>query len=210
MRYDDLIWDFDGTLFDTYPPMCRALRLAMERVGFAFTEEELMPWYTTSRKDVMAYCAQKAQISESEADAVYRGYLAEFGQPPARPFPGIPSFLRRFLQAGGRHFLFTHRSESVHQYLAEAGLTDLFAAVVSSGKTFARKPDPAGNLYLIATYGLTPRRTLAIGDRELDVLAGKRAGTDACLFTPERRESAADYQIDRFDRLYDITELAGS
>ena len=32
MRYDDLIWDFDGTLFDTYPPMCRALRLAMEKM----------------------------------------------------------------------------------------------------------------------------------------------------------------------------------
>lgn len=26
MRYDNLIWDFDGTLFDTYPPMCRDLR----------------------------------------------------------------------------------------------------------------------------------------------------------------------------------------
>ena len=42
MRYDNIIWDFDGTLFDTYPAMCRDLRLTMERLGFSFTEEELL------------------------------------------------------------------------------------------------------------------------------------------------------------------------
>ena len=25
MRYDNIIWDFDGTLFNTYPAMCRDL-----------------------------------------------------------------------------------------------------------------------------------------------------------------------------------------
>ena len=31
MRYENLIWDFDGTLFDTYPAMCRDLQRTMER-----------------------------------------------------------------------------------------------------------------------------------------------------------------------------------
>ena len=42
MRYDSIIWDFDGTLFDTYPAMCRDLRRTMEGLGFSFTEEELL------------------------------------------------------------------------------------------------------------------------------------------------------------------------
>ena len=29
MRYQELIWDFDGTLFDTYPAMCRDLGQVM-------------------------------------------------------------------------------------------------------------------------------------------------------------------------------------
>ena len=32
MRYDNIIWDFDGTLFDTYPPMCRDLQSVMALV----------------------------------------------------------------------------------------------------------------------------------------------------------------------------------
>ena len=42
MRYDSIIWDFDGTLFDTYPAMCRDLRRTMEGLGFSFTEAELL------------------------------------------------------------------------------------------------------------------------------------------------------------------------
>ena len=180
MRYDNIIWDFDGTLFDTYPAMCRDLRLTMERLGFSFTEEELLEHFTVSRGAVLAYCAQRTGMT---------------GQPQAKPFPGVAEFLARFQAAGGRNFVFTHRSGSVHDYLAGAGLTAYFTEVTSAGTTFTRKPDPAGNLYLMEKYGLDPRRTLAVGDRELDVLAGKRAGADACLFSGEPGETAADYVI---------------
>ena len=89
------------------------------------------------------------------------------------------------------------------------GLTPLFTEVTSCGTAFARKPDPAGNLYLIQKHGLDPARTLAVGDRELDILAGKRAGTDACLFTPRPVEdTAADYQIQDFTQLYALVGLS--
>ena len=66
----------------------------------------------------------------------------------------------------------------------------------------------------LSAIGLEPFRLSAIllthsHSDHVKGLAAVLKTTDACLFTPERRESAADYQIDRFDRLYDITELAG-
>lgn len=195
MRYDNVIWDFDGTLFDTYPAMCRDLRLTMERLGFFFTGEELLERFTVSRGAVLAYCAERTGMTAQEVDKVYRAWVAEHGQPQAYPFPGVPEFLARFQAAGGRNFVFTHRSGSVHDYLAGAGLTAYFTEVTSAGTTFARKPDPAGNLYLMEKYGLDPRRTLAVGDRELDILAGKRAGADACLFSEGPGDTAADYVI---------------
>ena len=119
----------------------------------------------------------------------------------------MPDFLARFQAAGGRNFVFTHRSGSVHDYLAGAGLTAYFTEVTSAGTAFARKPDPAGNLYLMETHGLDPRRTLAVGDRELDILAGKRAGADACLFSAEPGETAADYVITDLSELYALVGL---
>ena len=195
MRYDNIIWDFDGTLFDTYPPMCRDLQSVMAALGVLLPLEDLLAHFTRSRGEVLDYCAAEAGMDAEAVDRVYRDWVSQHGQPKALPCPHAEEMLRRFQAAGGRNFVFTHRSGSVHDYLAGAGLTAYFTEVTSAGTTFTRKPDPAGNLYLMEKYGLDPRRTLAVGDRELDVLAGKRAGADACLFSGEPGETAADYVI---------------
>ena len=201
MRYDNIIWDFDGTLFDTYPAMCRDLQMVMEGLGVHASLEDLLPRFTTSRETVLAWCGQQAGMTAQEVDQIYRAWVTEHGQPEAHPFPYVRSILERFQAAGGRNFVFTHRSGSVHDYLAGADLTKYFTDVVSAGSTYARKPAPAGNLHIIETYGLDKNYTLAVGDRELDILAAKNAGIHACLFSPEHRETAADH------RIRDLSEL---
>ena len=201
MRYDNIIWDFDGTLFNTYPAMCRDLQAVMEGLGVHASLEDLLPRFTTSRETVLAWCVEQAGMTAQEVDQIYRAWVTEHGQPEAYPFPHVRSILERFQAAGGRNFVFTHRSGSVHDYLAGADLTKYFTDVVSAGTTYARKPAPAGNLHIIETHGLDKARTLAVGDRELDVLAAKNAGIHACLFSPEHRETAADY------RIRDLSEL---
>ena len=201
MRYDNIIWDFDGTLFNTYPAMCRDLQAVMEGLGVHASLEDLLPRFTTSRETVLAWCGQQAGMTAQEVDQIYRDWVTEHGQPEAYPFPHVRSILERFQAAGGRNFVFTHRSGSVHDYLAGADLTKYFTDVVSAGTTYARKPAPAGNLHIIETYGLDKDRTLAVGDRELDVLAAKNAGIHACLFSPEHRETAADHRIRDFTEL---------
>ena len=195
MRYDNIIWDFDGTLFDTYPAMCRDLGKVMDSLGVPVPQEDLMARFTVSRKAVLTWCGEQAGLLPEEIDRVYRAWVAEHGQPEAHPFPHIREFLARFQAAGGRNFVFTHRSGSVHDYLAGADLTKYFTDVVSAGTTYARKPAPAGNLHIIGTHGLDKARTLAVGDRELDVLAAKNAGIHACLFDAALPETAADYRI---------------
>ena len=207
MRITDLIWDFDGTLFDTYPPMCTDLQRTMAALGYDFTVEELIEQFTRSRGIVLQYCGDRAGMTAAEVDALYRAYVKEHGHPEAKPFPYVVEFLEKFQAAGGRNFVFTHRSESVHEYLARADLTKYFTDVVSLGKTFARKPDPDGNLYIIQKHGCDKSRMMAVGDRELDVLAAKNAGIEACLFTQERVESAADYRIAAFTELDAIVGL---
>ena len=201
MRYDNIIWDFDGTLFNTYPAMCRDLQAVMEGLGVHASLEDLLPRFTTSRETVLTWCGEQAGMTAQEVDQIYRDWVTEHGQPEAYPFPHVRSILERFQAAGGRNFVFTHRSGSVHDYLAGADLTKYFTDVVSAGTTYARKPAPAGNLHIIETYGLDKNYTLAVGDRELDVLAAKNAGIHACLVDPALPETAADH------RIRDLSEL---
>ena len=201
MRITDLIWDFDGTLFDTYPPMCEDLKNVMAPLGYAFTVEELLVPFTQSLNLAMEYCAERAGMTAEEVERRYRAHIVEHGEPKAIPFPSAVAFLARFQAAGGRNFVFTHRNESVHDYLAQAGLTQYFTDVVPIGAVGVRKPDPAGNLHIIEKHGCDPRRMMAVGDRELDVLAAKNAGIEACLFTQRNVDSAADHQIADFAEL---------
>lgn len=207
MRYDNIIWDFDGTLFDTYPAMCRDLQQVMEGLGVQASLEDLLARFTVSRETVLEWCGQQAGTSAQEVDRVYRAWVTEHGQPEAHPFPHVRPFLERFRAAGGRSFIFTHRSGSVHDYLANEGLTEYFTDVVSAGTTYARKPAPAGNLHLIKTHGLDRARILAVGDRELDILAAKGAGIHACLFGPALPETAADYRIRDLAELDALVDL---
>ena len=207
MRYDNIIWDFDGTLFDTYPAMCRDLQRVMAGLGVRTELEDLVARFTVSRGTVLEWCGEQAGLPAGEIDRVYRAWVAEHGQPEAHPFPHVREFLERFQAAGGKNFVFTHRSGSVHDYLAGEGLTAYFTEVTSAGTTYERKPAPAGNLYLIQHNHMYKARTLAVGDRELDVLAAKNAGIDACLFAREPVDSAADYQIRDFRELYALVGL---
>ena len=207
MRYDNIIWDFDGILFDTYPAMCRDLQRVMAGLGVRTELEDLVARFTVSRGTVLEWCGEQAGLPAGEIDRVYRAWVAEHGQPEAHPFPHVREFLERFQAADGKNFVFTHRSGSVHDYLAGEGLTQYFTDVVSAGTTYARKPEPAGNNYLITTHGLDRSRTLAVGDRELDVLAAKNAGIDACLVDPALPETAAYWRIRDLSELDDLVGL---
>lgn len=207
MRYENLIWDFDGTLFDTYPGMCQNLQQAMETVGVHIPVEALIPRFLVSQKVAVEYCAERAGIDLDAAVQLYRKWVMEHPLSKAEPFPGAEEIVAGFQAAGGRNFIFTHRGESVHHYLAEAGWTQYFTEVVPFGPAFERKPAPSGNLYLIDRHGLEREKTLAVGDRELDVLAARNAGIDACLFCKSEAETAADYRIHRFEELYALIGL---
>ena len=41
-------------------------------------------------------------------------------------------------------------------------------------------------MYIIDKYGLERERVLTIGDREIDIEAGKKAGIATCLFNPDK------------------------
>ena len=207
MRYDNLIWDFDGTLFDTYPMMSHALLGALRGLGHEAPLDEIGRYFKRSRAEVMAHCSAAYGVPLDVLNAAYEAEVARTGPEDAQPYPYVPGFLARFCAAGGRNFVFTHRGPSVRAYLDHYRLTPYFTDIVSSGTAFHRKPNPEGNLHLMRTHGMEPARTLAVGDRELDILAGKNAGIDACLFTEQTAESAADYQIRDFAALDAVVGL---
>ncbi len=208
MRFDHIIWDLDGTLFDTYPPLIASIEQALGEFQVTVPRSELARLLS----DTVAACIEAITARYSldplfEARvAYYQRQVTERDQPP---FDGAICLCERFLKAGGQNLIFTHRSrESVLRLLDWYLVEGLFAECLTAEDGYACKPDPAGFNALIARHDLPRPRVLAVGDRTLDIVAGKRAGISTCLFRGEPDPACPpDFTIASFDELRSILRL---
>ena len=177
MRYVNYIWDFDGTLADSYPHTASAFCDVMAQDGVTVDRDEAEQLLRTSL--FLAY--ERYGLTQEQVDRFLAYEKTEQCQPPIRLYPHALDVLRTLHGRGARHFLATHRDEAAKWYLQKLGAAPYFTDVVTRQAGFPYKPDPACVLYLIEKHGLDPRHTLMVGDRELDVACGRRAGIDGCL-----------------------------
>jgi phosphoglycolate phosphatase-like HAD superfamily hydrolase len=106
---------------------------------------------------------------------------------------------------GGQNLIVTHRGgESLQRLLEFHHMTDYFTDRLTRDDGFPRKPDPASFEEMIQRHHLERASVLAIGDREIDVLAGRAAGVRTCLFGTRLPEVGADYTIAHFAELHRI------
>ncbi len=183
MRFRYLIWDFDGTLFNTYPPLIRSITRALADYGKSESHETiailLSDTLSETLDELSARHALDRRAFEGRVDS-YQRRVTEHEQPP---FLGVISLCERVLKAGGRNFIFTHRSrESMFNLLNWYRVGGLFYECLTVEDGFPRKPDPAGFVALIERHNLPREQVLAVGDRTLDIIAGQQAGVRTCLF----------------------------
>ena len=66
MKYRHLIWDFDGTLFDTYPRICRAYQKALADAGIVEEEGVLFRSVKKSLEYTNAWVGAKYGLTDDE------------------------------------------------------------------------------------------------------------------------------------------------
>ncbi|MBQ3864820.1 MAG: HAD-IA family hydrolase [Clostridia bacterium] len=183
-----LIWDFDGTLFDSYPHILRAFRRALALHGFPNADPgELEARVRISIGTAASYYTSRYGL---DPDALLKTYHAEENgkdDGDVRPFAGIRDLLFETMDAGWHHFLYTHRGLNVFAYLDRENVRGCFEDFVTAADGFPSKPEPDAILYLVGKHGLPPADTWMIGDRLIDVQAGKNAGIQSLLFDPVNR-----------------------
>lgn len=184
--YRLVIWDFGGTLVDSYPAVVAAFEAALADFGYREDPETIRALARQSRAICTAALSERFGIDEAALGAAYTAHYR--AQPPSAqpPFPGAAALCRRIQAAGGLNVIFTHRSQASLLRLLDAhGMTDLFVELLATEDGVPRKPDPAGLLLLMAHHNAAPEDTLAVGDRPLDIEAGHNAGVTTCFFGEE-------------------------
>lgn len=201
IRY--IIWDAGGTLFDTYPAVVHALRMVLRGFGRDASPEWVLSLCRESIAHTLRTLADMYQLDEACLEAQYRRVYADTSSEAQPPFAGVRRVCRYICEIGGQNFIVTHRAQASLEGLLDAyKMAGYFTDCVTKDDPYPRKPDPTSILALIERYDLDRSQCLAVGDRDLDILAGQRAGIRTCFFGDETHAVRADVDVTDFVTLY--------
>ncbi len=178
----DIIWDFDGTLYDTYPGISDIFKEALQSLGIEAGKDEILPLLHKSFADVYEYYSKKYSISPDMIRKRFRAEEAKISVVGSPPFKGADEILSLVIERGGSNFIYTNRSSSIYRFLEHHDFIKHFKEIITSDDGFGIKPSPKSINHLIDKYSLERDEVLMVGDRSVDIEAAVNADVKSCYF----------------------------
>jgi HAD superfamily hydrolase (TIGR01549 family) len=206
MTYKNYIWDFDGTLYDTYEVMTNAFLQALGEFKVFPPYEEAYQWM---KKESVRYAAELYVGAEKKPSLIERYHEIEHTiQREPLPFEETRAVIEELSKRGAKNFILTHRDGTVSEFLAQDGLLDYFTEIINAKDGFPAKPAPDSLNYIIEKHHLKKPESVMVGDRSLDILAGKNAGIDTILYDIDGflGEIPATYTVHHLKDILQITK----
>lgn len=162
------IWDFDGTLVNSYAAIMEVLQLLYIEQSWPFDAPAISQQILAT--SIGQLLDQQAEVHGLDARLLKARFMAEQERRDDQIvlMPHAEAVLERTASQGVRHFIYTHKGATTTAVLGRLGIADYFTRVITAADGFARKPDPEAVNYLIDQYGLDRASTYYIGDRPLD------------------------------------------
>ena len=203
-KYDLVLYDLDGTLWDSIPLIMECFRKAYDAVlgGTGRTDEDLMSYIGRPLGDTFA---QHDDETKERLVNAYLEYNCQRLKENAIPiFPGVYDLLGAVKESGIKQGVVTSKRES--SAMITIGLLDLagyFDTMVFREATERAKPHGDPLIEAARRMGITDMsRVLYVGDAVPDILSAQDAGTDFALVgwtrmpRTELEEHKPDYIIE--------------
>jgi len=183
-RFDLVVFDWDGTLFDSTALIVHSIQAACRDLGLPVPDEERAAWVIgLSLHGAMAHAVPtitKEQIPRMVERYRFH-YLAR--QHDLTLFPGVLEMLHALKQRNHWLAVATGKSRAgLDDALHAVELKGLFDGTRTADETRS-KPDPQMLLELMRQFGVEPGRTLMIGDTIHDLQLAANAGTPSVAVT---------------------------
>ena len=180
MKYELVIFDWDGTLMDSTRLIARSLQRACEDVGVAVpTERDALFVIGLNLDDTFNHVAPAldAEGRRRLSERYRHHFLANEHEAPL--YEGVVEMLTDLHGAGRRLAVATGKARrGLERALDATGLRRWFEATRCADEGFA-KPHPGMLLMLLDITGVDPKRALMVGDTTHDLELAANAGVDA-------------------------------
>lgn len=178
MRYNELLWDLDGTLTDSKEGITRSVQYALGRLNYPMCEADDLDWIIGPplKESFKTLLQTRDEAILNQAISIYRERYREIGLYENIVYPGIPELLLQLKEKGCRHLLATSKPRVFAEKILQHFLLDSYFSVIMGSELngqFVEKESLIAEV--LKTMPVASRsKTVMIGDRSYDV-QGARA-----------------------------------
>jgi phosphoglycolate phosphatase len=184
MKYDLVIFDWDGTLMDSTAMIARSLQQACRDIGAPVpAREDALFVIGLNLEDTFARVAPT--LDRAGRAALAERYRHHFlaNEHEALVYDGVADMLAALRAQGRRLAVATGKARrGLDRVLHQTGLAPWFEATRCADEGFA-KPHPGMLLMLLEMTGVDPARAVMVGDTTHDLELAANAGVDAVAVT---------------------------
>lgn len=207
-----VIWDFDGTIANSYPGMVLAVQQSLKN-NFDIELSKDTIFKDIKKTSIRSYVTELFENNSVNNNDVatnvkifyhdYKYFEAQY-QDKIVLIPHVLVALSALKDRGVRQFIVTHRDKSIYDLTKTLGIDNYFDEVVSVEDDHVRKPDPNMINYLTDKYRIDTNDLWVIGDRQIDIDFGNSVKAKTILLS----DSHPDFgQTDTISDLSEISKI---
>ena len=201
----NLIFDLDGTIINSYPHFVEFFYEVCKKNGVE------VPFNRETVYHLLKITVPEAYANlNCEDNMSYEKFYSDFVELYTKNYKKLTGFeqtinlIQQAKKAGKKNYLYTHTGPVVKDILKNLGIFDCFEFVLDASYHFPAKPAPDALLFLAEHCGLYAKECIMIGDRPIDALAGMKAGMYGFLWDEDSLYT--DIKVDYHSK--DITDVA--
>ena len=176
-RYQTILFDFDGTVFDTVEGITKSICYALQKHG---REAELSELRCFAGPPLVEKFMEVYGVSEEEAEQLvvdFRERYKPVGIFESAPFAGIRELTEKLHAAGKQVSIATSKPQAMAELLLERhGLRSCFDAVAGSDPGLNNNAKREVVLRAMQVCGAEPETTVLVGDTKYDAAGAEQAG----------------------------------
>lgn len=210
-KYQNFIFDFDGTLADSKFNIANSVLFSLKRHGLEVVRaEDIFPLIgKKSIEDTFLFFYPETSTKQLESlVSVFREYQRSHILEETMLFPLVRETLTALKNKGKTlHILTTKEVNQMTLILEKLGMSDFFIVVFGNGLPYGKKPEKECVEYICKTAHLDASETVMVGDSTVDIQSAMNGGIDVISVTygvdseQTLREFGAQNVINRFDEL---------
>ena len=177
MKYNNVLFDLDGTLLDTLGDLHLGVNVALENHGYPQrTLEEIRAFVGNGARQLMQLALPEGTPA-AEVETILAEYLEWYRINfcvKATPYDGVKAVVDALLERGVKVAVVSNKPDATTKKLAEM----FFPGLPAFGQRddIPKKPAPEMVWKAMETLGVTAEKSVYVGDSEVDVQTARNAG----------------------------------